>query len=170
MLRSRLDPVRPQTTPPTKHLFRQGHAPPHRIASFRLLLLKVCRRKVINTITLASSNKALRYMSTRLRKPSKRITSILANNVIGLRKAQALSQEQLSEKCRLHRTYIGSVERGERNVTLSTLEVFAAALGVTVTQLLTENRAGDNGVHRVLDFGVSKIRAHSKGGLRANQP
>lgn len=40
--------------------------------------------------------------------------------------------------CNLHRTYLGSVERGERNVTLSTLELIAAALGVGVPKLLTE--------------------------------
>lgn len=83
-------------------------------------------------------------MSTRhLRKPSKHITYLLANNVIGLRKAQALSQEQLADRCGLHRTYIGSVERGERNVTLSTLEALAAALGVTVTRLLTDTVVRD---------------------------
>ena len=83
-------------------------------------------------------------MSPNLRKPSWRITNILANNVISLRKAQSLSQEQLAERCGLHRTYVGSIERGERNVTLSTLEVFAAALKVTVTQLLTEDIIHDN--------------------------
>lgn len=84
-------------------------------------------------------------MSTKnLRKPSKCITRILANNVIGLRKGLALSQEQLADRCGLHRTYIGSVERGERNVTLSTLEALAAAMGVTVTQLLTETIVADD--------------------------
>ena len=39
--------------------------------------------------------------------------------------------------CGLHRTYIGSIEREERNVTLSTLEVIAEALGISVTELLT---------------------------------
>jgi transcriptional regulator with XRE-family HTH domain len=39
--------------------------------------------------------------------------------------------------CGLHRTYVGSVERAERNVTLSTLEVFAKALGLSVPGLLT---------------------------------
>lgn len=51
-----------------------------------------------------------------------------------------MSQEQLAETCDLHRTYVGSVERGERNVTLSTLETLAAALSVTVPDLLTERK------------------------------
>lgn len=49
-----------------------------------------------------------------------------------------LSQEELADMCDLHRTYVGSVERGERNVTLSTLETLAATLGVSIPELLTE--------------------------------
>ena len=77
-------------------------------------------------------------MQDKLRKPSQRITRILSNNIRAFRKIRGLSQEALAEICSLHRTYIGSVERGERNVTLSTLEVIAAALGVSVPELLTE--------------------------------
>ncbi len=49
-----------------------------------------------------------------------------------------LSQEELADKCGLHRTYVGAVERGERNVTLSSLEVLALALNVDVPTLLTD--------------------------------
>ena len=45
--------------------------------------------------------------------------------------------------CNLHRTYIGSVERGERNVTLSTLETLAGALGLSVSELLTRQESED---------------------------
>lgn len=72
-----------------------------------------------------------------LRKPGKRITHVLARNIQNYRGQKRLSQEELAEICGLHRTYVGSVEREERNVTLSTLEVFAAALGVTVPELLS---------------------------------
>lgn len=72
-----------------------------------------------------------------LRKPSKDLTRVLAENLRALRREQRLSQEELAEICGLHRTYVGSVERGERNVTLSTLEAFAQAFGVSVTSLLT---------------------------------
>ena len=73
-----------------------------------------------------------------LRKPSSPLTATLAANIRAFRDANNLSQEAFADKCGLHRTYIGSVERGERNVTLSTLEVFAAVIGVSVSQLLTE--------------------------------
>ena len=72
-----------------------------------------------------------------LRKPSSPLTATLATNIRAFRAANSLSQEEFADMCGLHRTYIGSVERGERNVTLSTLEVFASVLGVTVSQLLT---------------------------------
>lgn len=75
---------------------------------------------------------------TELRKPSNRTTQILSNNIRIFRKVKGISQEELADMCNLHRTYIGSVERGERNVTLSTLEVIAGVLGVSVPKLLTE--------------------------------
>ena len=73
-----------------------------------------------------------------LRQPSKELTRVLADNLQAYRSAHSLSQEQLADRCGLHRTYIGSVERCERNVTLSTLEVFAAVLGISVSELLTK--------------------------------
>ncbi len=76
---------------------------------------------------------------TKIRKPSRKITQILADNMRAFRRAKRLSQEELADICSLHRTYVGSVERGERNVTLSTLEVIAGALGVSVPELLTES-------------------------------
>ena len=79
-----------------------------------------------------------------LRQPSKYIVSILACNVIRLRRSLSMSQEQLADKSGLHRTYIGSIERCERNVTLSTLEVLANSLGVSVTHLLSDIGAEDD--------------------------
>jgi transcriptional regulator with XRE-family HTH domain len=79
----------------------------------------------------------------KLRKPSERIVKLLATNVRALRHALDVSQEELAARCGLHRTYVGSVERGERNVTLSTLEVLASVLGVSVPELLTPSRTPD---------------------------
>lgn len=78
-----------------------------------------------------------------LRKPSKRLTKVLSSNLRSLRKLRDLTQEQLAERCGLHRTYVGSVERGERNVTLSSLEAFSKALGVSVADLLTPRAYDD---------------------------
>lgn len=62
----------------------------------------------------------------------------LARNIRVLRLQKEISQEQLAIICKLHRTYIGSVERMERNVTIGTLIKFANALNVTVIDLLTK--------------------------------
>ncbi|GFO72843.1 XRE family transcriptional regulator, regulator of sulfur utilization [Bathymodiolus japonicus methanotrophic gill symbiont] len=78
-----------------------------------------------------------------LRKPSQEITQILADNIRTFRKSKHLSQEELADMCELHRTYIGSVERGERNVTLSTLEALSTTLGVSVPELLTRRAIND---------------------------
>jgi ribosome-binding protein aMBF1 (putative translation factor) len=75
--------------------------------------------------------------AARVRKPTSQLRKVLANNIRAHRAKLDISQEQLADACGLHRTYIGSVERCERNVTLSTLEVLAAALDVSVPELLT---------------------------------
>lgn len=50
-----------------------------------------------------------------------------------LRKEKNLSQEQLAFKANLHRTYIGMIERAERNVTLLNIEKIANALEIRLT-------------------------------------
>lgn len=75
--------------------------------------------------------------------PSFSLRATLADNVRAFRKAHGLSQEELADLCELHRTYIGSVEREERNVSLSTLEVLSRALGVSVAELLTPRAEHD---------------------------
>jgi transcriptional regulator with XRE-family HTH domain len=64
------------------------------------------------------------------------LRKILADNIRSYRRERGLSQEELAYICGLHRTYIGSVERCERNVTLGTLVKLASALKVSVTDLL----------------------------------
>lgn len=59
-----------------------------------------------------------------------------AENLRKLRQAKGWSQEQLAERADLHRTYIGSVERGERNITIDNMERLAAALDAKIQDLL----------------------------------
>lgn len=63
---------------------------------------------------------------------------ILATNLRTLRLAQGLSQEAIADIAGLHRTYVSSVERCERNATLDTLDKLSAALGITPSELLKE--------------------------------
>jgi transcriptional regulator with XRE-family HTH domain len=67
------------------------------------------------------------------------LQAIVAANVKRLRLRLGLSQEQLAEVCGYHRTYIGSIERGERNITILTLEAVAVALRVKPADLLVSN-------------------------------
>lgn len=78
--------------------------------------------------------------------PETKLLRILAENIRAYRRENGLSQEDFADLCSLHRTYIGSVERLERNVTLATLTVLAEALGVGVPELLTprEHEKGGN--------------------------
>ena len=56
------------------------------------------------------------------------------------RKKLGMSQEELAHECELHRTYVGSVERGERNISLKNLLVISKVLHLTGAELL--RRAG----------------------------
>jgi len=64
------------------------------------------------------------------------LRAAFARNLRAIRQAQGLSQEALAELAELHRTYISSVERCERNITLDTVERIAGALAVDPLDLL----------------------------------
>jgi len=52
------------------------------------------------------------------------------------RKREKLSQEELAHKADLHRTYIGMIERAEKNITLINIEKIANALEVNIKELI----------------------------------
>jgi transcriptional regulator with XRE-family HTH domain len=58
------------------------------------------------------------------------------NKIRHLRTQQNLSQEQLSYRTGFHRTYIGMIERGERNISLTNIAIFAKAFELTIDELL----------------------------------
>ncbi len=60
-------------------------------------------------------------------------------NVQRMRRELGWSQEDLAHESGLHRTYISGVERGVRNSTVLVLEQISVALGVSPTELLTDN-------------------------------
>ncbi|MGI8786390.1 MAG: helix-turn-helix domain-containing protein [Pyrinomonadaceae bacterium] len=63
---------------------------------------------------------------------------IFAKNLRKFRLEKKLSQEDLADSANLHRTYIGSVERGERNISIDNMERLATALDCTIADLLAE--------------------------------
>ncbi len=60
-------------------------------------------------------------------------------NVQRIRRSQEISQERLAELAGVHRTYIGMIERAEKNITLCNIERIAKALKVDIKDLLSEN-------------------------------
>jgi transcriptional regulator with XRE-family HTH domain len=66
----------------------------------------------------------------------KKILIEFGEKVRELRKEKGISQEELSYKADLHRTYIGMIERAEKNITLINIEKIAKALEVEISELL----------------------------------
>jgi transcriptional regulator with XRE-family HTH domain len=73
------------------------------------------------------AHKGRKELSARLR---------FARGLRRLRSEQGLSQEDLAGLANLHRTYVGSVERGERNISIDNMEAIAIALGVDLCEVL----------------------------------
>ncbi|MGC8732023.1 MAG: helix-turn-helix domain-containing protein [Halothiobacillaceae bacterium] len=71
--------------------------------------------------------------------PARKNTTLrdtFAARIRELRQVQGISQEELADRCGLHRTYIGSVERGERNISIDNIAKIARSLGVSAGHLL----------------------------------
>lgn len=60
------------------------------------------------------------------------------NRVRELRKARGYSQESFAHECDIHRTYMGDVERGERNIALDNIVKISGALGIELSELFQE--------------------------------
>jgi transcriptional regulator with XRE-family HTH domain len=58
------------------------------------------------------------------------------NRVRELRKEKGISQEELAYRAGMHRTYVGTIERGEQNVSLKNIEKLAKALDVDMKELI----------------------------------
>ncbi|MEK4385958.1 helix-turn-helix transcriptional regulator [Solibacillus sp. FSL W7-1436] len=64
------------------------------------------------------------------------LIKVICANIREVRKINGLTQEELAEKCGLHTTYLAGVERGERNITMQTLEKIAHGLEISPIELL----------------------------------
>jgi transcriptional regulator with XRE-family HTH domain len=63
----------------------------------------------------------------------------LGRKLRSLRISKSLSQEEFADTLEIHRTYMGGLERGERNVTLRTVERIAGSLGIDPADLLSDD-------------------------------
>lgn len=75
------------------------------------------------------------FVNINLEMNKEKILIDFGNRVREIRKEKSLSQEELSFKANLHRTYIGMIERAEKNITLVNIEKIAQALEVDIKQL-----------------------------------
>ena len=76
---------------------------------------------------------------------------LVGERIRNLRKERGWSQEELGEKADLHHTYVGAVERGEKNASIDTLDKIADALGIEMVDLFTLTKGQMN---------VDKLRAY----------
>jgi len=67
----------------------------------------------------------------------KTVLKQFGKNLRKLRLARNLSQEELAFKASMHRTYLGGIERGERNPSLKNISAIADALDITLAQLFS---------------------------------
>ena len=72
-------------------------------------------------------------------KSKNKILITFGEKVREIRKEKGLSQEELAHKADLHRTYIGMIERAEKNITLVNIEKIANALDVSITDLFNHD-------------------------------
>lgn len=70
------------------------------------------------------------------------ILNIFGENVKKYRHKLEISQEELADRAGLHRTYIGMIERAEKNITLVNMEKIATALQVKIEDLIKESNHG----------------------------
>lgn len=66
---------------------------------------------------------------------TKSIVVQFGERVRELRKEKEISQEELADRAGVHRTYIGMIERGEKNITIVNIQKIAKALGVGIKEL-----------------------------------
>ena len=91
---------------------------------------------------------------------------ILGQRIRNYRLAENLSQEKLAELSGCHHTYIGQIERGEKNATIESIEKIAAALKVSLSKLFenlcSEDKEASNIPLECYEFILSKPKAEQE--------
>jgi transcriptional regulator with XRE-family HTH domain len=90
---------------------------------------------------------------------------LVGERIRSLRKERGWSQEELGEKADLHHTYVGAVERGEKNASIDTLDKIAVAFNIEILDLFALAQ-GRMDVDRLRAHVIEEIRELSPGTLK----
>ena len=94
------------------------------------------------------------------------ISKILGQRIRNYRTAKGLSQEGLAELCGCHPTYVGQIERGEKNATIESIERISSALNVSLSKLFEKLGADDGAARNIplecYDLLASKSKAEQE--------
>ena len=92
------------------------------------------------------------------------IAKIIGQRIRNYRTQKGLSQEKLAELAGCHRTYIGQLERGEKNATLESVEKIASAMDISLSELFDKlGKSGSNNIAaKCYDLVASKNEAEQK--------
>lgn len=94
------------------------------------------------------------------------ITKILGRRIRSYRTSKGLSQEKLAELSGCHSTYIGQIERGEKNATIESIEKICSALNVSLSELFEKIGVEEKGTENIplecYEFLSSKTKEEQK--------
>lgn len=92
------------------------------------------------------------------------IAKIIGQRIRNYRTQKGLSQEKLAELSGCHPTYIGQLERGEKNATLESVEKIASAMDISLSELFDKlgKSGGNNIAAKCYDLVASKNEAEQK--------
>ena len=92
------------------------------------------------------------------------VAKIIGQRIRNYRTQKGLSQEKLAELAGCHPTYIGQLERGEKNATLGSVEKIASAMDISLSELFDKlgKSGGDNIAAKCYDLVASKNEAEQK--------
>lgn len=92
------------------------------------------------------------------------IAKIIGQRIRNYRTQKGVSQEKLAELAGCHPTYIGQLERGEKNATLESVEKIASAMDISLSELFDKlgKSGGDNIAAKCYDLVASKNEAEQK--------
>ena len=93
------------------------------------------------------------------------VRRVIGNRVRSLRKERGLSQEELGFKAQLHNTYVGAVERGEKNVSIDSLERISTGLAVDLGEILND-LTGPQAEDRMRAFIAQEIKTASPSAVK----